>query len=598
MARTTIDFGIDLGTTNSCIAVLRGADTEIIKNDQQSDVTPSVVGVNSKGRRLVGLPARNLIAEHPEWAAQEFKRQMGSEFFYQFSSTGERATPEQLSAEILRSLRDDAHRRFSETVEAAVITIPAIFKNPACEATRKAAQLAGLTQTPLLQEPVAAALAYGFQSRGQKGFWLVYDLGGGTFDAAVIQVRDEMIHVVNHGGNDYLGGKDLDRALVDNVLIPAIHKEYGNLGITRSDPKWSPLLAKLKAKAEDAKIALSTKNSGFVDLLFSRDGGPGHELAFEYELTRAEVEREAAPIVDETVRRARVVLAEKRLGTGDVEKVLLVGGPTLMPYVRHRLADPKSGLGIPLEFSVDPMTVVARGAAVFAGTQFVGRGASLSPGTAAYHVQLEYSPIGAEVDPPIGGKVTARNRSDFSGYTVQFVREGWTSGKISLKPDGTFVTSLFAESGKRCEFEIRLQDDSGRHCSVDPDRAVYTVGLSIPEQPLTGTVGVALASGEFDPLIVKGTSLPARKMCPYRTTVELQPNVPDAAIRIPLLQGEERKAVRNVQIGTLIIPADKINRSVPVGSEVEITLEIASSQTYVVKAYIPHLDEDFEGTYA
>lgn len=592
MTRTTIDFGIDLGTTNSCIAVLRGTETEVIKNSQQSDTTPSAVAVNNRGRKLVGQPARNLLAEHPDWGFQEFKRQMGADCSYRFPASGESVTPEQLSADVLQALRQDVAQRMSETIEAAVITIPAIFKNPACEATRRAAQLAGIDQTPLLQEPVAAALAYGFQARADKVFWLVYDLGGGTFDAAVIQVRDGMIQVVNHGGSEQLGGKDLDLRIVDQVLVPAIYREFGDLGLAQTDPLWRAILAKLKSKAEEAKIALSSRGEAFIEDV--RLPGNGE---FEYRLTRADVEREAEPIVAETILRCRKVLAEKRLGAGSIEKILLVGGPTLMPYLRQRLADPKDGLGIPLEFSIDPLTVVAKGAAVFAGTQPIARRTTAPLARGTISLELEFSPVGTDLEPVIGGKATAADSRDFRGFTVEFVRPGWDGGKVALNPDGTFYTSLFAEPGARHEFEIRLLDAAGNRRMVDPDKVTYTVGLSITEQLLTSTIGVALATGEFHALIPKGTPLPAKRRYTYRNTVAVDPRDNSGAIVIPLIQGEDKRARRNHLIGALEIAASQAGRPVPVGSDVEILLEVDASQTFHLTAYVPILDEEFPATY-
>jgi molecular chaperone DnaK len=187
MSRTTIDFGIDLGTTNSAIAVLKGVGTEIIKNNADADITPSAVSIDKKGAVLVGQRARNKIYDYPDDAYIEFKRRMGTDHVYPFKSSGQNRKPEELSAEVLKSLRADVQQRLGELVEACVVTVPAAFELHQCNATRKAAQAAGFKQSPLLQEPVAAALAYGFQADEEKAYWLVYDFGGGTFDAAIIK---------------------------------------------------------------------------------------------------------------------------------------------------------------------------------------------------------------------------------------------------------------------------------------------------------------------------------------------------------------------------------------------------------------------------
>jgi len=222
VTRTTIDLGIDLGTTNSCIALLKGTEVEILRNNDGQETTPSAVWLDRKDRLHVGQRARDQFEADEENAAIEFKLQMGKATDRVFQRSGRSFRPEALSAEVLKSLLGDARARLDEEIRAAVITVPADFDLPQCDATRQAAQLAGLTSSPLLQEPVAAALAYGFQSDSDKVFWLVYDLGGGTFDAAVMQMRDGMFRVVNHGGDRHLGGKLIDWAIVEQLLVPAL----------------------------------------------------------------------------------------------------------------------------------------------------------------------------------------------------------------------------------------------------------------------------------------------------------------------------------------------------------------------------------------
>jgi molecular chaperone DnaK len=593
MARTTIDYGIDLGTTNSSIAVLRGSGPEPIRDDDSREIMPSVVAVDERGRTHVGWPAKSLVDERPDWGAREFKRKMGLDWSYPFANRRSTATPEELSAEVLSALREIAEQNESESLEAAVITIPASFRNPSCEATRRAAEIAGLKQTPLLQEPVAAALTYGFHSRGDKAFWLVYDFGGGTFDAAIIQVRDDIIHVVNHGGDDKLGGKDIDLAIVREILIPAIYREYGDFGIREADPRWQTVYGRLKAAAENAKIILSKKQQATVELEFSKNGGVAKELRFEYPLKRAEVERLAEPKIAQSIAITRRALAEKRLRPDHIEKILLVGGPTKMPYLRERLADSAEGLGIPIEFSVDPMTVVARGAAIFAGTQQIVRTTSKAPTKGVISLSLEFTPVGTDTEPPISGKASAPDVGDFRGYTVEFARPGWKSGKIELSREGTFYGTLFVETRGRTEFEIHIRDPKGSRCRTDLTTVAYTVGITISEQPLTATVGLELAGGKFDRLILKGTPLPAKKRRTYKNVVGVFPQAGTGCIRTRLLQGENDHARRNHKIGELTIRPDQVGRPVPAGSDVEILLEIDESQHFYLKAFIPILDEEF-----
>ncbi len=216
MPRTTIDFGIDLGTTNSEIAVLDKAHVRVVRNSFHDEATPSAVRIDPRGTVIVGKLAYNQrVADHKNTHIQ-FKRLMGSQQMLTFHASGRMMRPEELSAEVLKSLRQDATRELGEEINAAVITVPALFEIPQCDATRRAAELAGIAISPLLQEPIAAALAYGFQAENLDGFLFVYDFGGGTFDASIIRSVDGRLTVVDHAGDNFLGGKDCDEKLVDH----------------------------------------------------------------------------------------------------------------------------------------------------------------------------------------------------------------------------------------------------------------------------------------------------------------------------------------------------------------------------------------------
>ena len=445
---------------------------------------------------------------------------------------------------------------------------------------------------------MAAALASGFQSESEKVFWLVYDLGGGTFDAAVIHVRDGGIQVVNHGGDNHLGGKLLDWEIVEQLLIPAVVEEYSLTDFRRGNMKHVAAIAKLKAAAENAKIRLSRDDSAEVMIEFLCTDDGGEPVEFEYELKRQDVERLSEPFILRSINICKKVLAEQRLGTDDVEKVLLVGGPTLTPYLRERLADPATGLGIPLDFSQDPLTVVATGAAIFAGTQRL-EGAAPSPVAAGQlRLELEYTPVGAESEPLVGGKVIDPDGGSVAGYTVEFVnaaaRPQWRSGKLGLAPNGTFMTNLWAEKGQANTFMVELYDDTGRPREAVPDQLTYTIGLAITDPPLINSVGVALANNEMAWLIEKGAPLPARKRRILRTALEVRRGHAEHVLRIPVMEGRHSRADRNQLIGTLNIQASEILRDVPAGSEVEVTIEIDDSRMLRAMAFLPILDEEYE----
>jgi molecular chaperone DnaK len=597
VTRTTIDFGIDLGTTNSSIAVLNGMQVEVFKNNEGFEITSSAVWIDRNNRLYVGRTARERLETDPQNAFSEFKLQMGTDIDYVFERSHRRMKPEDLSAEVLKSLKGDAKRRTDEDLQAAVITVPAAFELPECDATLKAAQLAGFTQAPLIMEPVAAALSYGFQDESDRVYWMVYDFGGGTFDAALIQVRDGTIKVVNHGGDNHLGGKLIDWAIVDQLLIPAIVKEHRLKDFTRHNLKWRTAVAKLKQGAEQAKIRLSLDDTAeiFIENLYKDEKGKPRE--FVYELKRTDVQRLAEPFLLRSINICKEVLQQKRLGPADIEKVILVGGPTLMPLFRERLADPGKGLGIPLEFNVDPLTVVTRGAAIFAGGQKKQpTNGTVSPGQ--FKIILEYEPMGADNEPLVGGKVSTPNNINLQGYTIEFVnikgKPQWRSGKLELSPEGTFMTKLWAEEGKENIYSIELTDAKGFKCKSLPDNITYKIGKPPTDPPLIHSVGVGLANNEMKWFFEKGQALPARRKVILKTVTELRKGDKEEVIRIPVKEGENKRANRNRDIGKLEIKEHQVGRTVPQGTEVEVIIKIDRDRHMMVNAYIPMLDEEYE----
>ncbi|HEY5149545.1 MAG TPA: Hsp70 family protein [Mycobacterium sp.] len=596
MTRTTVDFGIDLGTTNSAIAVLRGVDTDIIKNNDDQDTTPSAVWIDKRDRLYVGKTARERSETDPDNTRLEFKLRMGTAGDAPvFPASGRALSPEELSAEVLKSLRADVQQRTGELIGAAVITVPAAFELNACAATERAAQLAGIGHVTLLQEPTAAALAYGFQSE-DDAMWLVYDLGGGTFDAAVVQVRDGEFSVVNHRGDNFLGGKLIDWKIVEDLLIPAVAAEHGLTDLARGNPKTRGLVSKLKMAAEAAKIRLSRAASAGIAV--ELDDAHGKRVEFEYELRRADLDRIAEPFLLRSMNLCRAALQEAHLEAGNISRLILVGGPTLSPYLRERLADPATGLGIPLDHSQDPLTVVARGAAIFAGTQRIPDTVPPAPRRDRFALDLEYQPVGPDPEPMLAGRVLAPEGTDLTGYTLELAnadaRPPWRSGKITIAADGLFVTTLWAERGRSNTFTAALADPTGADQAVTPDRFTYTVGVVETRPPLTHSVGVGLAGNEVLWLVERGTPLPVTRQATLRTTVGVNAGQDQGMIRIPVFEGDHGRADRNRRVGRLEVHPTDIGRDVPEGSEVQFTVEIDASRLVVARAYLPLLNEEFE----
>jgi len=594
MNRPTIDFGIDLGTTNSAIAVLDGVTQKIIKNNEDQDATPSAVLIDKNKQVHVGIRAKNATLKKPDDAYVEFKRRMGTEFVYQFKASGERRKPEELSAELLKVLRSDVSRTLGEEMSSAVVTVPAAFELHQCDATKKAAELAGFQTCALLQEPVAAALAYGFQADSERAYWLVYDFGGGTFDAALIKAHDGLINVVHHGGNNFLGGSDIDWAILEKVIAPLLTKEFNLPEFGRANARWETEIRLLKHAIEKAKVELTTKDQTTLDIQFVDDSGTevdGDEIS----LTKAEIIKIAEPIINQSAEICLKVLSEKKLRPTEVQKVIVVGGPTKAPYFREILS---SKLGIQLDVSLDPLTVVAQGAAVFAGTQRVEVKNRAPVKAGEFNLELKYSPVGSETDPQIIGKISGGAGEVVEGFAIEFVNDAskWRSGRIPLKKDGVFVANAIAEKNSRNTFLIELFDSQGTKQKTIPDRFVYTVGGVVEEQPLIHSMGVELAGNEYEVLAQKGAGLPLKtKIFTLRTIKAVKAGDPQIALRIPILEGDNADAAdRNKLIGNFNVTGEMVKRDMPVGADIEISFKIDASRLVKVQLYIPVIDEEFE----
>jgi molecular chaperone DnaK len=425
---------------------------------------------------------------------------------------------------------------------------------------------------------------------------MVYDLGGGTFDAALIQMRNGAFRVVNHAGDKCLGGKLIDWAIVEELLVPAVLRQTPLADFRRGNDRWRAAFAKLKLAAERAKIELSRADATEINIDLLCKNERGEAVSFMHELQRVDVEGLLEPLVLRTINICKRILTEKQLGPTDVERILLVGGPTLTPFLRERLADSRSGLGIPLEVGQDPMTVVARGAAIFAsGQRLDAKAVRVSD---QYQVQLEYQPVSADPEPLIGGKVVAPDGQSLAGFTIEFVgadlRPPWRSGKIALAEDGFFEGTLIAKQQQAHTFLIELRDGVGHLCQTIPDRLTCTLGAVPADPPLIHSLGIAMANNELEVVIPKGTALPARKRVIHRTTSATGKGKAEERIRIPIVEGENlRRADRNRLIGALEINGAQLSRDLPAFSEVEITIAIDASRLLSTIAYIPLLDEEF-----
>lgn len=603
MARITIDYGIDLGTSNSTVAVMDGITQAIIPNKVGSNLTPSAVWIDKRGSIHVGEESKqHALIDDQDNADLEFKLRMGRgpEGRKVFQRSGREMLPEDLSTEVLKSLKQDVQTNRGEAIRAAVITVPAAFENSSTNATKKAAELAGLSLSPLLLEPIAASLAYGFQTESENVYWMVYDFGGGTFDSAIMRIRDGLVQVVNHDGDNFLGGKLIDWDIVNNKLIPFITSNFNMPAFKPGNPNWKTLSGKLKYHAEQAKIEVCrTKAPHEIYIENLCKDSDGREVDFAYTLTPDEVEQICNPYVERSLILCRKTLEGAGMQGSNMERILMVGGSTLNPWIRDAV---KSEIGSKVDFSIDPVTVVARGAAIFASTLVLPADDSVPLPSGTWKIQIEHSPVGNVENPDVGGRILSPHGESLDGFTIELVdnRTQWRSGRITLGENGVFMTQLYAEKHQHHKYDIEFCDPTGTRIPTLPDQISYVLGVIPEDPPAAMTIGIGLADGSIAVYFEKGAKIPdkvLRKTIDHRTVVSLRAGHEEDELSIPLLEGEHPRAERNHGIGVMSIKGADIKRDLPSGSMIEITLLMDQSQQIRVQAYFNSLDEEFEARF-
>ena len=347
-------IGIDLGTTNSCVAVLEGGEPKVIVNPEGDRTTPSVVAFK-KGEELVGVTAKRQAVTNPDNTISSIKRLMGTS--EKVEAEGKKYTPEEISAKILMKLKKDAESYLGEPVTKAVITVPAYFNDAQRQATKNAGKIAGLEVERIINEPTAASLAYGLDKQDKQETVLVYDLGGGTFDVSILELGDGVFEVKSTSGNNHLGGDDFDKRVMD-YLASEFKKENG---IDLAKDKMA--MQRIKDAAEKAKKDLSGMSTTNINLPFISQTAEG-PVHMDINLTKAKFEDLCRDLFDSTLEPVRKALSDAKLTAKDIDEVILVGGSTRIPYIQELV---KKELGKEPNKSVNPDEVVAMGAAIQGG---------------------------------------------------------------------------------------------------------------------------------------------------------------------------------------------------------------------------------------
>lgn len=595
----TINFGIDLGTSNSLIARYERGNVEIFKNPNGlKETLPSAVGFRND-RILVGDQARAFAERDPKNVVTQFKRKMGTTETFKIKSLNTSKSPVELSSYVLKELKNFVHT--GETIGSAVITIPASFDTVQCNATKEAGLLAGLANVVLLQEPIAASLAYANKEKGvdlRNSQWLVYDLGGGTFDVALVKIVDGELRVLDHEGDNYLGGSDIDALMVEKIVVPEVEKrgQFSNLLLEMKSEsgRYNRVWQSLLQHTESAKIELSNRLSAEVDLGTVSDFRDDNDSLIDtiISISRSEFEALLKPVVDRTIEMMKRILTRNSIQPSDLQFILMVGGSTYIPYVRKRVSEL---MGIHVNTSIDPTNAVAVGAAYYAGTKEVAAANNSKAEGARARIRASYNKTSQDRDEVFNAKIEC----NVPGLHYRISSE-----------DGAFDSGLKATSGRISEnlplredafnvFLLRISDEQGRSVAADLEAITIAqgrysvVGQMLPDDISLVRDDISSNDTRLDELFRKNSILPLRAKRTVEVAKTVFKDAPDE-VRIIVVEGpSDRHSSTNKLIGNLSIGGARLNRDLLRGTEIDLIFEMSESRDLTVSAYLNGTGQEF-----
>ncbi len=614
MALSKMRYGIDLGTTNSAICKMENGEPVIKKTDTLKDTLPSCVSFTKKKIAKVGDSAYNDLRSDKsratkKWANDrenvfiEFKRDMGTDKSSESSNMGASFSPEELSAEVLKTLKSFIG---DDNVSSAVITIPAKFKADQIAATKRAAKLAGIEHCELLQEPIAASMAYGLSSANKNGQWLVFDFGGGTFDAALIKVEDGIMQVKDTEGDNYLGGKNLDYAVVDNIIMSYLRENFVIDEILANDTTRNILRDAMKFYAEQAKNQLSFKAEADITSQLDEFGedDEGNEIELDLVVTQEQVKPVLAKVFQKAIDITKHLLKRNGLQGKHLDKLILVGGPTYSPVLREML---REQITSNVDTDIDPMTAVAKGAALFASGIDSEVKEEISVGTVAFNLSYEANSV-----QPLEYVTVQLDKDECTGMIpkklfVELVRSdnGWSSGKVEINDIGDVIECQLME-GKNNAFTVIAYDDKGTAIPCFPKEINIMQGIVVGNAVLPYNISIEAHDSGLERNVVKSVKgLEKNQQIPatgtlngLKTRNQLRPGMEEDTIVIPIYQSEHNaegtSAVHNDHVFDVVITGDEVGTLIPVGSDIDITIEVDRSQMLKLEAFFPVSGETIE----
>lgn len=600
-------IGIDLGTTNSAVAGTNGTEIKVFKTPEGTDTLPSVIYVDKRGHRLYGQRAYDQTLLSPENVAAGFKRLMGTSTEINIKSSTTPLSPEECSGDILKQLIGQVFvESGTDEITGVVITIPAAFNQMQCEATIRAAKLVGIEKVALFQEPIAASMAAMTHSNKKNGQFLVYDLGGGTFDLALVQSISGGINIIAHEGINMLGGRDFDRAIVNNYIRPWLLNNFNLPTDFQKQEKYRRVIRISQLAAEKAKIELSRRENETIfasdDEIRVRDEN-GKDIFLEVELKQQDLEELISGEISRTIELSRKILKDNGYSHEDIDRIVFIGGPTKMPAVRNRIPQE---LGIPADLQVDPMTAVAEGAAIYCESREWDGIATKRKTTRASKktegpLDIKYDYLNRCSDATAKFRIKAEKITD--GYEIQIdSTTGWTSGRVAISPssvveipltdmgENAFRATVFDGTGTPVK-EASVQFTITRtHSSSMGIPATHTISAKVRE-------GVESAHNVLIPIIEKGTPLPAEGTQRFRAAKGLNAGEKDEFLDFELFQDEGvPEPDLNLAVGYFRISGNDLEEGIKIqeGDEIAFHWKMSDSGILSAMAELPNIGHSFD----
>lgn len=622
MKSNKIIYGIDLGTTNSAIARFENGKAVVKKSSLQGDTTPSCVAYTKSGKTLVGVKAHAQLEKDYQLAFVrdgyesnsfiEFKRQMGTDVKMPCKNLGHDLDPEELSAEVLKELRKYV---LDDDVRTAVITVPALFGNNEQDATKRAARKAGFEHVELIQEPVAASIAYGLDSKMKDSYWVVFDFGGGTFDAALMKIEDGIMQSIDTEGDNKLGGKDIDKAIFERFFLPYFRKNYNIESILAN--KAEAFMNMWKPKAEEAKIYLSSNESYTVETDLGENYGQdddGTDFEMCLTITQEDLEPVVAPIYQKAIDLTKKLLKRNHLDGEKIGALILVGGPTHSPIVRKMLREQVTSK---VDTSIDPMTCVACGAALYGSTVDIPENV-VDKTRDRSKIQLSIQIKSTSVQEEEWGNVFLLpdkcDNYDKPSVWVDFVRvDGlFSTDKQEVSSLGNVIALRLAKDCTNL-FDVRCYDEQGTALECEPNTISIIQGIDgIGDAVMPMSLGLGTANEEgqevFDFIegLSKNVRLPASGVISgLHTQKIIRPGIATDEIRMSLYQLNETyekgkkgpRAFLCKHLYDVMLNGEDLPSVLPEGSEVNIRLHAEKSGTIdSLIVDIPYLDMEIDLT--